>query len=227
MSLQSFPSPSTGHTSGRSNKRAYVEARAIHGTVQWWRRDEMDCELQSRRLTRLHHADDGAQIAARRVVGRKGRAREQDYRNVSQPVAFLHDSAKVLARDLGAFHFGDDYVVDLAAENVERLLRCGHEDHLIAVVLKQVAHRLRHAGVGLDSQYSHFAGEWRRCPRPIWIVAISLLILHRNAEAKVGRQRASNYLCLLCEVEGRRFIRIGKHHFKCFSYPISSAGSGE
>jgi hypothetical protein len=39
---------------------------------------------------------------------------------VSQSVTFLHDSAKVLARDLVAFHFGDDYVGDLAAENVER-----------------------------------------------------------------------------------------------------------
>ncbi len=153
-----------GRAPKRCTKGSDVEACAVDRTERRRRGDRMGSTAKAFGLAVDGHANYGADLMPRGVVGGQRGSGEKNHRNVLQAWAGLYNRAQILAGDLLALALclSENYVRHLAAENVERLLRGGDGYDMVTILFEYYAQRTRGSGIRFDAEHTHLtSGYWR------------------------------------------------------------------
>jgi len=180
--------------------------------------------LQPLGIARRADAHHGAGAMARGIVGWQRRVRHQNHRDVLQPAVLLDDGAQLAARDASSLRFRKQHVRSVVFEDSERLLRSGYNNHLIAVLLQQIAHRARRRGIRFDSKDANVARAGLR-RRNAWRDGVGPLELNRDGVVEGRLRLISDHSRAPRHIDrsGHRLVR--KRDVQNLADPVAAARS--
>ena len=127
---------------------------AVGALVLRRRSDQADDVQKPFGLEWFCHTDDCAELMAGGIIGGLCGSRKQNDRHVLQAIVAFDDQAEIVAAHVLAFHFREETDRHGGAQNFERFLSCGHDDHGVAVLTKNIAHDIGSALIGFDREHN-------------------------------------------------------------------------